>query len=116
MKEVTLGKRDKKKTLIFDMDETLISAQFKSKLPKNFTTDFEFPSENGDICVCIRPFCHEVLEKLGEFYEILVFTAGEQEYADNVLNRVDPENKLFDQRFYRQDCIRLNNHFFVKDL
>lgn len=64
MKEVTVGEREKKKTIIFDMDETLISAQFKSKLPKNFKTDFSFTSDKQEICVCVRPFCHEVLEKL----------------------------------------------------
>jgi predicted HAD superfamily phosphohydrolase YqeG len=36
MKSLELGKKLKEKTLILDMDETLIAAKFEGKLPKNF--------------------------------------------------------------------------------
>ena len=48
-------------------------------------------------------------------YEIVVFTAGEQEYADHILDFIDPENKYFMKRLYRQDCIEVDG-FFIKDL
>jgi len=44
-----------------------------------------------------------------------VFTAGEQEYADEILDYIDSDNTIFKKRLYRQDCIRLDN-FFIKDL
>ena len=50
-----------------------------------------------------------------QWYEIVVFTAGEQEYADQILDYIDPENRIFKKRLYRQDCIKLDN-FFIKDL
>lgn len=46
-----------------------------------------------------------MLEKLAQMYEIVVFTAGVKEYADNILNEIDPENKIFKRRMYRTDCI-----------
>jgi CTD small phosphatase-like protein 2 len=57
----------------------------------------------------------DVLEKLVQWYEIVVFTAGEQEYADYILDYIDPNNSLFKKRLYRQDCIKLEN-FYIKDL
>lgn len=44
LKSIELGKKAKQKLLILDMDETMVSARFKSKLPegfqKNFSIDF----------------------------------------------------------------------------
>ena len=45
----------------------------------------------------------------------MVFTAGEKEYADQILDHIDPENKMFKKRLYRSDCIQIDN-FFIKDL
>jgi len=48
-------------------------------------------------------------------YEIIVFTAGQQDYADHILDYLDPDNQIFKKRLYRQDCIKVNN-FYIKDL
>lgn len=53
----------------------------------------------------LRPYVQDVLEKLTQIFEIVVFTAGEQEYADYILDYIDGENKIFKKRLYRQDCI-----------
>ena len=36
MKSIELGKKIKQKVLVLDMDETMVSARFKSKLPAEF--------------------------------------------------------------------------------
>ena len=36
LKSIELGKKTKQKLLILDMDETMISAKFKSRLPEKF--------------------------------------------------------------------------------
>ena len=56
-----------------------------------------------------------MLEKLATMYEILVFTAGEKDYADPILDYIDQNNVLFKKRLYRTDCIKLEN-FYIKDL
>jgi len=48
-------------------------------------------------------------------YEIIVFTAGIKNYADPILDYLDPNLKIFKKRLYRTDCIQLQN-FFIKDL
>ncbi len=63
----------------------------------------------------IRPYLQDCLERLSQLYEIVVFTAGVQDYADKILDQIDPERKIIKKRMYRQDCIQLQE-FFIKDL
>ena len=63
----------------------------------------------------LRPNLNEVLEYLCSNYEIGVFTAGEQIYADAILNEIDPIGEYFSFRLYRQHCLRREN-YLVKDL
>ena len=115
MKSFQLGTKAKSKLLIFDMDETLVAAKFKGSIPEGFEENFKFPFKDTEISVRLRPYLIDSLEKLANFYEIIVFTAGEKEYADNILNHIDPEGKIFRKRLYRADCIKIDN-FFIKDL
>jgi len=48
-------------------------------------------------------------------YEIIAFTAGQKDYADPILDFIDPHKKIFKRRLYRPDCIQVGD-FFVKDL
>lgn len=97
------------------MDETLVAAKFEGRIPKGFEPTFKFGFKDCEIQVRLRPYVIDCLEKLAHLYEIIVFTAGEQEYADHILDYIDPEKKIFIKRLYRQDCIKVEN-FFVKDL
>jgi Dullard-like phosphatase family protein len=115
LKSIEIGKKEKEKTLILDMDETLIAAKFEGKLPKNFQSSFVFPFQDSSIHVRFRPYLHDTLEKLGEIFEIIVFTAGVKEYADPILDKIDPDGKLFKKRLYRDHCIKVDQ-FFIKDL
>ena len=115
MKSIQLGTKTKERTLIFDMDETLVAAKFEGHIPTGFEPTFKFPFKGTEISVRLRPYVQDVLEKLQQWYEIIVFTAGEQEYADEILDYIDPRNTIFKKRLYRQDCIKLDN-FFIKDL
>ena len=49
-------------------------------------------------------------------YELCVFTAGEQDYADAILNYIDPNRSLIKHRLYRQHCVKPDNGVYVKDL
>jgi len=37
-------------------------------------------------------------------FTILVFTASSQDYADKILDGIDPERKYIDDRLYREHC------------
>ena len=75
-----------KYTLVLDMDETLVH--------------FFFTSLNGMFFV--RPYCLEFLNELNKYYEIVAFTAGIKDYADNILNLLDVNDNIIKFRLYRQ--------------
>lgn len=85
-------------TLILDLDETLV----------HYTED-----ENSGQYQA-RPGVQEFLAELAPYYEITVFTAAMQEYADWVLDEIDTGH-LIAYRLYRQHTIQAGNAF-VKDL
>lgn len=68
-----------------------------------------------EVEVRMRPYVMDCLEKLATMYEMIVFTAGQQTYADHILDYIDPKRTLFKKRLYRNDCIQVQN-FFIKDL
>ena len=88
-----------KYTLVLDMDETLIH--------------YFFTHINGMFFV--RPFCFDFLRELNEIYEIVTFTAGTKEYADNILNILDIDNNIIKYRLYRQHTTILGCSIY-KDL
>ena len=58
----------------------------------------------------------DVLQYLSEMYELVVFTAGMQDYADNILDSFDEDRSLIKHRLYRQHCIKAAPRVYVKDL
>lgn len=56
------------------------------------------------------------LDFLAKFYEICVFTAGTQDYADAALDFIDPDRQIIKHRLYRQHCVNPVHGVYVKDL
>ena len=50
-----------------------------------------------------------------KWYNLVVFTASVQEYADPVIDWLESERKFFSQRLYRQHCT-FRHGAFIKDL
>ena len=106
-----------RKTLILDLDETLIHADFDAKYTgHDYTITFMYEDEKVNVPIFIRPNLNEFLESVNELFEIVIFTAAKKEYADAVLNFLDPDSKFFKLRFYRENCINIKNKVFIKDL
>jgi CTD small phosphatase-like protein 2 len=45
-----------------------------------------------------------------------VFTASSQDYADQVIDIIDPTGSLIQFRLYRQHCYATEDGHFIKDL
>lgn len=45
-----------------------------------------------------------------------VFTASHKEYADAVINLIDPDGTLINFRLYREHCFETKEGIFIKDL
>ena len=46
----------------------------------------------------------EFLDRMSRKFELVVFTAARQDYADMILIKIDPEGKFISHRLYRQHC------------
>jgi len=62
-----------------------------------------------------RPHCDEFLRKVCKWYKVVAFTASVQEYADPVIDWLEQEKKYFAGRYYRQHCT-FRNGSYIKDL
>ena len=104
-----------KKTLVLDLDETLVHSQFGPfNIPSDVVINIEIENEIHDIHVLVRPGVKQFLEKMSKKYEIVIFTASISKYAGPLLDILDKE-KLCKFRLFREHCTLLNSSF-VKDL
>jgi CTD small phosphatase-like protein 2 len=62
----------------------------------------------------VRPGVAKFLHELSNYYEIVVFTAALQEYADWILDQIDQKNCI-SHRLYRQHTQRKMD-YAIKDL
>ena len=76
--------QEKEFTLVLDLDETLIH--------------FQESLDGGQFY--LRPYSQEFIDKMHPLYELVIFTAAVKDYADWILDRLDP-NKLISHRLYR---------------
>ncbi|KAM0189752.1 hypothetical protein ACHAPA_008556 [Fusarium lateritium] len=118
------------KTLILDLDETLIHSMSKGgrmstghMVEVRLNTTYVGVGGQTSIgpqhpilyWVNKRPYCDEFLRRVCKWYNLVVFTASVQEYADPVIDWLETERKFFSARYYRQHCT-FRQGAFIKDL
>ncbi|KAK7373161.1 hypothetical protein VNO80_06559 [Phaseolus coccineus] len=103
----------KKNTLVLDLDETLVHSSLE-KCDADFTFQI-ITNRVLTVYVRKRPFLQEFLTKASDMFEVIIFTASQNPYAAKVLDVLDPNNKLFARRMYRESCT-WKDHRCVKDL
>ncbi|CAK94861.1 unnamed protein product (macronuclear) [Paramecium tetraurelia] len=104
------------KTIVFDLDETLIHCNESNTSRSDISLPITFPS--GDIVqagINIRPWAREILQKLSEVCEVVIFTASHQCYASQVIESID-KNKVVSATLFRDKCIVTNEGVHIKDL
>ena len=67
------------------------------------------------VSFAIRPYALTFLKKMAKKWEIVIFTASHQDYANAILDELDPDGIIFSHRLYRQHCTIIND-MYVKDL
>lgn len=81
---------------MLDLDETLIHY---SESGERSVRSSVIPDDDGGF-FAKRPGVDEFLERMAEIYEIVIFTAAIQEYADWVLDNLD-KKQVITARLYR---------------
>ena len=116
VKNNILELKDKnKKTLILDLDETLVHSGFTPFSRKSdLMLTINFDGEDRLLYVLKRPYVDEFLRELSNLYEIIIFTASIPEYANPVLDLLD-KHKCIKYRLFREHCV-FDNGIYIKDL
>ena len=87
-----------KYTLVLDLDETLV----------------HYIEEKDRHYVQVRPFAEYFISEMGKYFELVIFTSAEEEYANIVLEEID-KNKVITHKLYRRH-VEYSDGFCLKDL
>jgi Dullard-like phosphatase family protein len=111
-----------KLTVLLDMDGTLISSftpRRAPRLPSGIKTHIcgvgSTLNPQG-VFVVERPGLRQFLAELASFAEVLVFTAGLEDYAKPIIDAIDPDQSLHKIRIYREGCVKTEFYQCVKDM
>ncbi|KAL2991372.1 hypothetical protein AAZX31_11G255000 [Glycine max] len=102
-------------TLVLDLDETLVHSTLEPCEDVDFTFPVNFNSEEHIVYVRCRPHLKDFLERVSGLFEIIIFTASQSIYAEQLLNVLDPKRKIFRHRVYRESCVYVEGNY-LKDL
>ncbi|CAG5111732.1 Oidioi.mRNA.OKI2018_I69.chr2.g6007.t2.cds [Oikopleura dioica] len=114
----------KRKTLVLDLDETLIHSQHdglgrggpaRSTKTSDFILNVVIDSHPVSFYVYKRPHVDYFLQTVSQWYDLVVFTASMEVYGSAVCDKLDPHKTILRRRYYRQDC-RMEYHSYTKDL
>ncbi|KAK6338869.1 hypothetical protein TWF696_009675 [Orbilia brochopaga] len=104
-----------KKCLVLDLDETLVHSSFRQLLQQpDFTIPVEIEGAYHNIYVIKRPGVDQFMKRVGELYEVVVFTASVSKYGDPLLDQLDIHSVVH-HRLFRDSCYNHQGNY-VKDL
>ncbi|KAI9744460.1 MAG: hypothetical protein M1818_001989 [Claussenomyces sp. TS43310] len=103
-----------KKCLVLDLDETLVHSSFKILHQADFTIPVEIEGQYHNVYVIKRPGVDQFMKRVGELYEVVVFTASVSKYGDPLLDQLDIHHVVH-HRLFRESCYNHQGNY-VKDL
>lgn len=107
--------KKKSNTLVLDLDETLVHSTLDHCDDADFTFPVSFNMKEHIVYVKKRPHLHAFLGKVAEMFKIVVFTASQSIYAEQLLDILDPDRNVISHRAYRESCIFADGSY-TKDL
>lgn len=105
-----------KKTLILDVDETLVHSSYQGN--GHYDVHLSIDMDDGSsvsVYVAFRPFLHQFLRAIKPLFEVVIFTASMAKYCNPLMDSIDQENLLGNLRLVREHCSSVGGTF-VKDL
>ena len=92
-----------RKCLVLDLDETLVHSSFKILNQADFTIPVEIEGQFHNVYVIKRPGVDQFMKRVGELYEVVVFTASVSKYGDPLLDQLDIHHVVH-HRLFRESC------------
>ena len=105
---------ENKKTLILDLDETLVHSSFTPFEKNDIILEVDFEGIMYNIYVLVRPFAKEFIINVSKYFEVVIFTASIPKYASPLLDILDKQKNI-KHRLYREQCTFING-LYIKDL
>ncbi|KAL0214594.1 hypothetical protein P9112_006778 [Eukaryota sp. TZLM1-RC] len=114
-----------KLTVFLDLDETLVHTDIyqpgvamtpKVQGIKYHDISLRCGYHTFKLRVAVRPGTPEFLEKMSERFHLVLFTASTKEYADAVMQKIDPTNTLVPHRLHRTHCTKIHQSLYLKDV
>ena len=103
-----------KKTLILDLDETLVHSSFVPFENNDIVLNVEFEGMLYNIYVLIRPGAIDFIKKVAKLYEVIIFTASISKYALPLIDILDSDKNI-QYKLTREHCTFLNG-IYIKEL
>jgi RNA polymerase II subunit A small phosphatase-like protein len=103
-----------KKCLVLDLDETLVHSSFRAVPGADFVIPVQIEDVVHFVYVAKRPGVDEFLIEMAKHYEIVIYTASLNKYADPLLDLLDPHQTIR-MRLFRESCVYYEGSY-VKDL
>ncbi|KAJ1966278.1 Nuclear envelope morphology protein 1 [Dipsacomyces acuminosporus] len=111
----SISRNLKKKTLVLDLDETLIHSSPQGSYRAHHRIEVVIDKVACLYYVYKRPHVDYFLRKVSEWYKVVIFTASLAEYADPVIDLLDSQKKYISARYFRESCIP-HDTSYAKDL
>jgi CTD small phosphatase-like protein 2 len=102
-------------TLVLDLDETLVHCSVEEPSSCDLEFGVEFHGMDYQVYVKLRPHLQRFLTAVSGQFEVIVFTASQPVYANELLDRIDPHRQLVHHRLFRDSCLQVEGNF-LKDL
>jgi len=103
-----------RKCLVLDLDETLVHSSFQAVSNPDYIIPVNIDNAIHNVYVLKRPGVDEFMRRMGEHFEVVIFTASLSKYADPLLDELDVA-KIISKRLFRESCVLHEGHY-VKDL
>ncbi|GMI44590.1 hypothetical protein TrCOL_g2371 [Triparma columacea] len=110
----TMESGKEKLCLVLDLDETLVHSSFRAVEGADFVIPVRIEDVVHYVYVMKRPWVDSFLAALAPYYELVVYTASLNKYADPLLDLLDPKG-LIEHRLFRESCVQWGGNY-VKDL
>mmetsp|Transcript_41593 Transcript_41593/g.109801 ORF Transcript_41593/g.109801 Transcript_41593/m.109801 type:complete len:314 (-) Transcript_41593:14-955(-) len=104
-----------RKTLVLDLDETLVHSSFRHVDRADIVITVELEGELHKVYVRKRPGVDKFLKAVAESFEVVIYTASMAKYANPLMDVLDPEG-LCTSRLFREACTRHGGGGYIKDL
>jgi carboxy-terminal domain RNA polymerase II polypeptide A small phosphatase len=104
-----------RKCLVLDLDETLVHSSFKILNQADFTIPVEIEGQYHNVYVIKRPGVDAFMKRVGELYEVVVFTASVSKYGDPLLDQLDI-HQVVHHRLFRESCYNHQGNYVKVDL